>query len=144
MMIRSLVTPEMTRSIPVQMTGTMKFMALWEQIPMICPARLPAANMNLATGVVSNDGFGFTDQINITGGSGRLEIRATDHDDDRITDFTSGEDIIHFANIAGLDYAGLSISCKGGDAIIDYGIGSITLNGIAPNSLTSADFEFIL
>ncbi|MDJ0820360.1 MAG: calcium-binding protein [Paracoccaceae bacterium] len=33
---------------------------------------------NLATGVVSNDGLGFTDQINVSGTDGRVEIRATD------------------------------------------------------------------
>ena len=37
--------------------------------------------MNLATGVVSNDGFGDTDQINILGGNGYLEIRATQNSD---------------------------------------------------------------
>ena len=36
---------------------------------------------NLATGVVSNDGHGFTDQINVLGGDGRLEIRGTDLND---------------------------------------------------------------
>lgn len=45
----------------------------------------PGANqglvMDLSTGVVSNDGFGFTDQINILGGSGRLEIRSSYHAD---------------------------------------------------------------
>ena len=33
--------------------------------------------VNLNTGVVSNDGFGDTDQINASGSSGRLEIRGT-------------------------------------------------------------------
>jgi len=81
----------------------------------------------------------------MTGGPGDdVFVFNAGNGDDRITDFTSGEDIIRFANIAGLDYAGLSISYNGGDAVIDYGTGSITLNGIAPNSLTSADFEFIL
>lgn len=37
--------------------------------------------VDLTTGVVSNDGFGFTDQINILGGTARLEIRGTDHAD---------------------------------------------------------------
>ncbi len=36
---------------------------------------------DLSTGVVSNDGFGNIDQINVLGGSGRLEIRGTEHDD---------------------------------------------------------------
>jgi len=38
--------------------------------------------VDLETGVVSNDGFGFTDQINVLDGDGRLEIRGTDHADD--------------------------------------------------------------
>ena len=37
--------------------------------------------MNLATGVVSNDGLGYSDQVNVLGGTGRLEIRATDFND---------------------------------------------------------------
>ncbi|SER10316.1 calcium-binding protein, partial [Thalassovita taeanensis] len=37
--------------------------------------------MNLATGVVSNDGLGYSDQVNVLGGAGRLEIRATDFND---------------------------------------------------------------
>lgn len=36
---------------------------------------------DLSTGIVTNDGFGGTDTINILGGTGRLEIRATDNDD---------------------------------------------------------------
>ncbi len=36
------------------------------------------ATVNLATGVVSNDGFGALDQINVTGSDGRLEIEGTD------------------------------------------------------------------
>ncbi|WP_299593062.1 calcium-binding protein, partial [uncultured Tateyamaria sp.] len=37
--------------------------------------------VNLATGIVSNDGFGGQDTINILSGDGRLEIRATDNND---------------------------------------------------------------
>lgn len=37
-------------------------------------------NANLGTGVVSNDGYGSTDQINITG-TGRVELRGTNFDD---------------------------------------------------------------
>ncbi|MEQ9696036.1 calcium-binding protein [Shimia sp. SDUM112013] len=37
--------------------------------------------MNLATGVVANDGFGGRDQINLTDMGGRLEIRGTDFND---------------------------------------------------------------
>ncbi|SPF80261.1 beta strand repeat-containing protein [Pseudoprimorskyibacter insulae] len=34
---------------------------------------------DLRTGVVSNDGLGFSDQINVLGGSGRLELEGTDN-----------------------------------------------------------------
>ena len=40
--------------------------------------------LNMSTGVVSNDGLGFTDQINILGNNGRVEIRGTDHVDTMI------------------------------------------------------------
>ncbi|KMK63980.1 calcium-binding protein [Puniceibacterium sp. IMCC21224] len=48
--------------------------------------------MNLATGVVSNDGLGFTDQINVSGPA-RLEIRATDFAD-RLTGSDRDESFI--------------------------------------------------
>ncbi|WP_168733148.1 calcium-binding protein [Thalassobius vesicularis] len=48
--------------------------------------------MDLSTGVVSNDGFGGTDQINVTG-SGRLEIRATNNTD-QITGSSRNESFI--------------------------------------------------
>jgi hypothetical protein len=38
-------------------------------------------NANLVTGVVSNDGFGGVDQINILGGTGTFELRGTNHTD---------------------------------------------------------------
>ena len=36
---------------------------------------------DLSTGLVSNDGFGFVDNINITPGAGRIELRGTNFDD---------------------------------------------------------------
>lgn len=39
---------------------------------------------NLGAGVISNDGFGFTDTLNITEGSGRLELHGTAFADDII------------------------------------------------------------
>jgi Ca2+-binding RTX toxin-like protein len=45
------------------------------------PGPTQGLDVNLVTGVVSNDGFGNTDQINILSGTGRLEIRATYNDD---------------------------------------------------------------
>jgi len=38
-------------------------------------------NVNLVTGVVSNDGWGNVDQINVLGGTGILAIRGTNHND---------------------------------------------------------------
>ena len=38
-------------------------------------------NVNLATGVVANDGFGTTDTITVTGGTGRIEIHGTPFSD---------------------------------------------------------------
>lgn len=45
------------------------------------PSPTQGLNVDLSTGVVSNDGFGNVEQINILGGSGRLEIRATNNTD---------------------------------------------------------------
>lgn len=45
------------------------------------PSPTQGLNMDLSTGTVSNDGFGNTDYINVVGGTGRLEIRATNNTD---------------------------------------------------------------
>jgi len=80
----------------------------------------------------------------LTGGPGAdVFVFNAGNGSDRITDFT-GADTIRFVGIAGLNYGGLNISYSGGNAVVDYGSGSITLNGIAPNSLDASDFEFIL
>ncbi|MFG6604760.1 MULTISPECIES: calcium-binding protein [unclassified Sulfitobacter] len=41
-------------------------------------------DINLATGIVNNDGLGGRDTINILGGDGQIEVRGTNHDDTMI------------------------------------------------------------
>jgi len=61
---------------------------------------------------------------------------------DRITDFTPGEDIIRL-DIAGLSFAGLAIQASGADVLIDTGSGTFTLDGLAPGQLSVDDFQFL-
>ncbi|UWR24432.1 hypothetical protein [Sulfitobacter sp. S190] len=65
---------------------------------------------DLATGIVSNDGFGDTDTINILGGNGRFTFRSTDFND----------------SITGSDRAERFILEQGNDTL-DGGLGEDTL-----------------
>lgn len=75
------------------------------------------------------------------GGGGDVFVFAARHGDDRITDFTAGIDRIRL-NLPGLDFAGLEIRDRGGDALIDSGAGTVTLADVRADSLTAEDFLF--
>ncbi|MEY8841152.1 calcium-binding protein, partial [Cribrihabitans sp. XS_ASV171] len=64
-----------------------------------------------------------------------------DNGNDTITDFTDGTDTIRFI-IAGLNFGGLTISNPVGGALIDYGSGTIRLEGVDATVLDVSDFLF--
>ncbi|MCP5091743.1 MAG: hypothetical protein GY949_12545 [Gammaproteobacteria bacterium] len=80
-------------------------------------------NINVGTGTIKNDGFGFKDFLNITAGVGQLQIRGTDHND-KITGSNEHE---HFISEQGDDI----INGKGGKDTIRYdrsGVGDMTVD----------------
>ncbi len=78
----------------------------------------------------------------LTGGADRDMFIFKDGDgNDAITDFVLGEDLIRFEHTA-LNFDALDISYAAGNALIDYGTGTIVLEGIS-GGLTSNDFSFI-
>ncbi len=62
--------------------------------------------------------------------------------DDTITDFKSTIDIIQLVG-TGLAFDDLMISYTAGDALIEFGTGSILVENIAHGQLVAADFDFI-
>ncbi len=60
---------------------------------------------------------------------------------DTITDFDITEDTIEFSG-TGLNFAALNISYAGGDATINYGTGTIVLEGVS-SGLNAGDFDFV-
>ncbi len=95
--------------------------------------------------------YGSVGSDTITGGSGNDTMEGGADNDtfvfgnnagaDTITDFDITGDTIQFSG-TGLNFAALSISYAGGDATIDYGTGTIVLEGVA-SGLNSGDFDFI-
>ncbi|KIC46115.1 calcium-binding protein, partial [Tateyamaria sp. ANG-S1] len=93
---------------------------------------VPSAGLivDLSTGIVSNDGFGGQDTINILGGDGRLEIRATDNNDsitgsDRNESFITeqGDDTVN----GGGGFDRVRYDRSGVDAVnVDLGAGTAT------------------
>lgn len=75
------------------------------------------------------------------GGGADVFVFGPRHGDDRIADFTAGSDRIRL-NLPGLDFAGLEIRNRDGDALIDTGAGTVTLTDIRAGSLTAEDFLF--
>lgn len=79
----------------------------------------------------------------LTGGGGAdLFVFAKRHGADRITDFTPGADRIRL-DVEGLEFSGLLIRAEGADTRIETGHGTITLTGLAPDSLGADDFLFL-
>lgn len=95
--------------------------------------------------------YGSIGSDTITGGAGNDTLEGGADNDtfvfgnnagaDTITDFDTAGDTIQFSG-TGLNFAALSISYTGGDATIDYGTGTIVLEGVA-SGLNSGDFDFI-
>ncbi|MBU2580479.1 MAG: hypothetical protein KJ622_02010, partial [Alphaproteobacteria bacterium] len=84
---------------------------------------------------------GFDDDI-ITGGSGSDVFYFMFGDgNDTITDFVTGEDFLQFDGSTGIfEFADLIIANDiNGDAVVDYGSGTITLQGIDSSLLTIGD-----
>lgn len=94
--------------------------------------------------LVGNDGrdrlLGQAGDDTMTGGGGRDTFVFTPGgNNDRITDFTAGEDILRF-NLATFEFADLNISDSGGDLRIATPDGdSVTLLGLAGTVLKEAD-----
>jgi len=78
----------------------------------------------------------------LAGGPGAdLFVFAPGGGDDRITDFQPGEDRIRLTG-AGLGFDDLSITSAPGGAEVDYGSGTILLDGVDPAELSASDFLF--
>ncbi|MEM8616475.1 MAG: calcium-binding protein, partial [Pseudomonadota bacterium] len=82
----------------------------------------------------------------MTGGSGndRFRFDGTTPGNDRITDFDdAGNDTIIFeASVPVASLADLTLSQRGQDVFIDYGLGTITLEDTLLSSVTADDFTF--
>lgn len=94
-------------------------------------------------GAVGNDTIsgGVGNDIMEGGGDSDTFVFRKNHGIDTITDFATSIDTIEFSG-TGLNFTALSISYAGGDATIDYGTGTITLEGVA-SGLTASDFDFL-
>jgi len=98
--------------------------------------------------LVGNDGrdrlLGQAGDDTLTGGAGRNTFVFTPgSNNDTITDFEIGQDIIRY-NLATFVFDDLNISASGGDLWIATPEGdSITLVGLAEETLTSADFMIV-
>ena len=84
---------------------------------------------------------------NLRGGEGAdTFVFAAGHGNDRIGDFTNGEDQIDLTQITGITAFGdLSITADGTTAVIDlsdYGGGEIRLDNVAVADLDAEDFQF--
>ncbi|WP_171180993.1 M10 family metallopeptidase [Ruegeria sp. HKCCD8929] len=83
------------------------------------------------------------DQDELWGGDGAdVFVFASAHGNDRIMDFTLGEDLIRI-EIPGQNFGALQISLDGSGTLIDTGGGSVFLDGITPGQLDSDDFLFV-
>lgn len=60
---------------------------------------------------------------------------------DEITDFNRAADTIQFYQ-TGLNYSSLTITYSGGNAVVDYGTGTITLTGVS-SGLDASDYVFV-
>lgn len=79
-------------SYDLTLTGTVRlnFSGSWSQW-MGAPQGL---NLNIATGVIANDGFGNAETLIIRGGDSQLEVVGTRNGADRVTGSTRGESFI--------------------------------------------------
>ena len=116
-------------------------------------------NDTLAGSAAANaiDGFAGNDVINglagndtLTGGMGSdTFVFNAGWGQDTVTDFTRSADMLDFTGVAGLvsfvsfvSFAQLSITASGGNAVVAFGVRSVTLTGVAASSLTAGDVMF--
>ena len=85
---------------------------------------------------------GARDDDILVGGSGSdVFLFRANNGNDVVTDFSRARDLIAF-RIADLEFADLNISNVDGDAVIDYGSGSILLEGVSASLITEDHFDF--
>ncbi len=86
--------------------------------------------------------YGATGNDRLGGGSGDdVFVFKASHGSDTIIDFDRSDDLIRFID-TGMSFADLDITYSGGNAVIDYGTGTITLEGIS-GGLDASDFVFV-
>jgi Ca2+-binding RTX toxin-like protein len=80
----------------------------------------------------------------LTGGAGNdVFVFGTNNGNDRVTDFTSGYDLIDLSGTSAADISDISItSGDGGWAVLAVDNTTITLDGITAANLTSSNFIF--
>lgn len=78
------------------------------------------------------------------GGGADVFVFGQNHGQDRILDFTLGEDLIDLSGVSGrgFDYGDLQIRRSGTSTVIETGAGEITLEGLRPGEITADDFLF--
>ncbi|GAA6198025.1 hypothetical protein NBRC116598_34700 [Pseudophaeobacter arcticus] len=78
------------------------------------------------------------------GGGADVFVFGQNHGQDRILDFTLGEDLIDLSGVSGrgFDYDDLQIRRSGTSTVIETGAGEITLEGLRPGEITADDFLF--
>ncbi len=83
---------------------------------------------------------GFGDDL-MTGGAGADTFRlGSNFGNDTITDFTVGTDKIDLGSLDIGDFAALSIAQVGADAVLTFGEGTLTLEGVDALTLTASEF----
>ncbi|MDP3338888.1 calcium-binding protein, partial [Frigidibacter sp.] len=101
-----------------------------------------AGNDSLYGGAGSDWIIGGTGNDFLSGGSGADTFVFRPGDGaDRIIGFEDGLDVIRLEG-TGKAYSDLTITYSAGNALVDYGNGSITLEGVAAGSLGADDFAF--
>ena len=93
-------------------------------------------------GIVGNDAAnrlsgGRGDDVLTGRGGADTFVFADNWDNDTITDFVRGEDLLDFSD-GGLSFANLTITSSGGDTLIAYHGDSVTLQGVA--TIDESDF----
>ncbi|UWS81741.1 hypothetical protein N1037_21665 (plasmid) [Phaeobacter sp. G2] len=78
------------------------------------------------------------------GGGADVFVFGRNHGQDRVLDFTLGEDLIDLSGVSGrgFDYDDLQIRRSGTSTVIETGAGEITLEGLRPGEITADDFLF--
>lgn len=104
-----------------------------------------AANETISGGNANDILNGASGNDSLTGGAGLDLFQASlQTDNDTITDFEDGIDLIDFTLLAGTvdSFEDLNITENGGNALVSFENGSFTLNGVEADTLTFNDFLF--